>query len=140
MIIFDGEFEQTLDPKNRLRIPSKLKEMAKGEQLFMYRSELPCIQILPASAREKVLEKIEPFRISESAVSMPLRQWVSSCREVEEDNQGRFIVPKSLRERAGITKSVVFIGFGGRIEMWAKEVWEQQNAEIAWDKLKEAGI
>ena len=58
---------------------------------------------------------------------MPLRFLFSSAIEIEEDNQGRFLLPSNLKTYANINKEVVFIGVGNRIELWASERWEEYS-------------
>lgn len=63
---------------------------------------------------------------------------MSSTFEIEEDNQGRFVLPASLKEFAGITKNVVSVGVGKRIEVWNEETWKQYNSKTSFaDAIKE---
>ena len=43
---------------------------------------------------------------------------------MEPDEQGRMLVPPTLREYAGLEKEVVFAGVGGHIEIWDKSKWD----------------
>lgn len=43
---------------------------------------------------------------------------------MEVDKQGRILLPAVLREFAEITKDVVLVGVGSRIEIWSKERWD----------------
>ena len=63
----------------------------------------------------------------------PIRKFLSSAFETEEDAQGRILLPKELVNFAQITKNIVFVGVGNRVEIWAEEVWdkESENAEAA---------
>jgi MraZ protein len=55
---------------------------------------------------------------------------------VEEDNQGRFLLPKALREFAALQKNVVFVGVGSHIEIWDERLWQEyQQNETNFDKL-----
>ena len=66
---------------------------------------------------------------------------LGSAFEVELDDQGRMVIPKSLRDYAGLTSDVVFLGLGNRVEIWDKSVWEkreeyiQEHAEELVEKL-----
>jgi Uncharacterized protein conserved in bacteria len=40
------------------------------------------------------------------------------------DKQGRILLPAVLREFADITKDVVLVGVGSRVEIWSRERWE----------------
>ena len=47
------------------------------------------------------------------------------AKEIEPDDQGRFILPKNLKDYAKIDKNVVFAGVGKSIEIWAEEEWNK---------------
>ena len=50
------------------------------------------------------------------------RKYMRDCAQVELDAKvGRFTIPKSLLERIGVTKEVVFSGNDYKIEIWAKD-------------------
>ena len=57
----------------------------------------------------------------------PVRQLLSSGVVIDEDNQGRFLLPQYLRNFAKLEKDIVFVGVGKRIELWSQEVWEKVN-------------
>jgi MraZ protein len=45
--------------------------------------------------------------------------------EVELDNAGRFLIPKTFMTWAGIDKDAVLIGVGGFVEIWSPEKYQQ---------------
>ena len=53
------------------------------------------------------------------------RWFFSSAREAEVDPQGRIKIPQELSDHAGLDKDIVLIGVSDRIELWAKEKWEE---------------
>ena len=57
-----------------------------------------------------------------------MRKFLSSAFEAEEDAQGRILLPKELALHAEITKNIVFIGSGSRVEIWAEEEWNAYNS------------
>lgn len=52
---------------------------------------------------------------------------LGSAFEFATDKQGRFVIPKVLREYAGLKDEVVFVGLGERIEVWDKETWDKRE-------------
>jgi MraZ protein len=54
------------------------------------------------------------------------------------DGQGRVLIPQPLRNHARIDKEVIMIGMLTRIEIWAKEVWEQEEQDRAYDEFKKS--
>ena len=68
-----------------------------------------------------------------------VRFFLSGATECELDKQGRFLIVNNLREYANITKEVVIIGVGTRIEIWNKSKWKDynNNDNISADDLAE---
>ena len=134
--MFLGEFKHAVDNKNRLRIPPKFKKDLEGG-LVLTKGNDGCLFIVTKKQFENVLEKVNNLPMFNSAVQKPIRMLFSSALEIEEDNQGRFLLSASLKNFAGIDKDVVFVGVGNRIELWAQEKWETycQDAENNFDKI-----
>ena len=53
------------------------------------------------------------------------------------DKQGRILIPNVLREFAGLTKDVVLVGVGSRIEIWGRERFEDTAAFEDMDEIAE---
>ncbi len=143
--MFLGEFKHSVDNKNRLRIPPKFKkDLDCG--LVLTKGNDGCLFIVTKKQFDNVLEKINSLPMFDSKLQMPLRLLFSSAMEIEEDNQGRFLLPANLKNFANIEKDVVFIGVGTRIELWANEKWQdyqsntKNNFEEILSQLGEYGI
>ena len=54
-----------------------------------------------------------------------LRYFYSGASECPIDKLGRILIPQALKTDAHIQKSVVIVGVGKKIEVWAKEKWEE---------------
>ncbi|HEY8424108.1 MAG TPA: division/cell wall cluster transcriptional repressor MraZ, partial [Clostridia bacterium] len=65
-----------------------------------------------------------------------IRAVTSFMFDIEEDNQGRFVLPPVLREYANIIKNVVTIGAGNVIEVWSEERFNQ-SINGNFDYIKE---
>ena len=48
------------------------------------------------------------------------------------------MLPQHLREYAGLTKDVAFVGASRRAELWDAARWRAFNAELTEDKIAEA--
>ena len=126
MTMLNGEYFHQCDQKFRLRLPAKLKkEFSDG--CFITKGSDGCLFVFSRKQFDALEERLDSLPIFDSKAQRPLRLLLSSAFEVEEDNQGRFLLPASLREFAGITKDVVFIGVGNRAELWARERWNKYN-------------
>lgn len=125
-----GEYFHQLDEKNRIRIPSKLKDELGA--CYLVKGSNHCLYLLPAAYMDKLLAKAEDVPLF-SPVQNTLRALFSSAIKVEEDGQGRVMLPVSLREYAGIKKDIVTIGVGTRCEVWARESWDTLKTQLDSD-------
>ncbi len=124
--MFLGEYEYKIDNKNRFRLPSKFKKEIEGN-LILTKGNDGCIFILTTHEFENLLKKSSDLPMFDSSIQRPLRLLYSSASELEEDKQGRYLLPSLLKNFAGIDKDVVFVGVGSRVEMWAKDAWQKYS-------------
>ena len=129
-----GTFRHQVDEKKRMRVPSRLKE-ALGVGFIITKGTNGCLFAFSQDAfNAEVIEKTKNLSMFDAEVQKPLRILMSSAFESEEDNQGRILIPQELRTFASITKKIVFVGVGSRVEIWAKESWEKYQAEQNFDE------
>ncbi len=137
--MFLGTYEHNIDNKNRLRLPSKFKKEFGGE-VVLTKGNDGCIYLVPKEQFDNVFKRATELPMFDATVQKPLRLLFSSASVLEEDNQGRFLLPSLLKSYAKIDKSVVFVGVGARIELWAKERWDSYSSGQNFDEqLKELG-
>jgi len=138
-----GTFFNQIDAKGRVRIPGKLKS-ALGKDAVITRGTGGCLFIWSQKEFQKMVDKIGNVPISDVAAAIPARIFFSSAQELEEDNQGRTMIPQALRELAKLDKDIVFTGAGHRAEIWPRDKFDKQFGEIDFDKalgaLKEYGV
>lgn len=121
-----GEFAYQLDAKNRFRIPAKLKNEAQP-YAYITKGTNGCLFLFSEEKFNKLTEKFEDVSIFDQNAMLELRMFYSGAAEIEEDAQGRVLLPKNLIDFADIKKDIVFIGVGKHIELWAKEKYEQYS-------------
>ena len=122
--MFFGSFEHSLDEKNRLLIPSRLRGQI-GSKLFIMKGYEGSLALYPEEGFQKHLKKLEslPF---ESKISRDIeRISLSSVFELDVDKVNRIQIPTALINKYGITKDVVVVGVIDHIEVWSKAKWEQ---------------
>jgi len=130
--MFFGEYYNKVDEKGRLRIPPKLKEDL-GAKYLITKGGGGCLFVFSSKTIEKLEEKLNSIPLSDIEAQRPLRMLFSSSFMVEEDNQGRFLIPPKLREFAGLKSEAVIIGAGTRIEIWNTQKWESYNTDSDFD-------
>jgi MraZ protein len=138
---FRGHFDQTLDAKNRLNVPAKLRPAFSDGLVLMKSHDDACIAIFTPkgfdSFSDKFLPKLNPMSPKYQKLT---RYLAGSSFDMDLDSGGRVTLNSVLLAHAGIEKDVVLIGAHDRLELWARERWEQQEdalpaevAEIAQD-------
>ena|SRR5713226_6951734 len=128
---FVGEFEHSVDEKGRLTIPQSFRELLSGK-LFITRGLDGCLFIMRPREFEGLRQKILALPISQSQGRTFSRMFASGA-ECELDKQGRILVPAGLREYAGLNGNAIVVGVLNRVEVWAKEHWQQEIARMQRD-------
>jgi MraZ protein len=124
-----GEHEHSLDEKNRLTLPSKLRG-AFAEGVVVTRGLDGCLDAYPRAAWEALAERIQSLDpLGEDARRMR-RHFFSGATDAELDKQGRLVVPASLLAGAGIGREVTVAGVFDHLEIWDRNKWQQQLHEV----------
>jgi MraZ protein len=123
---FLGQNFYSLDAKNRVAIPVKMRMgLARGEELILSRGLEGCLNLYPKSAWSNLNQKLENFPMKDKAeVRAFKRMLFASASEVEFDEEGRILIPQALVEYARLSRDVVIVGMGEKIEIWGKKIWD----------------
>ena len=123
-----GSYRHSLDAKKRMRIPSKFKNEL-GTDCIITKGNNKNLFIFSQEQFSGLYEKMVNLPLFDEEAQKPVRKFLSSAFEAEEDGQGRVLLSKELIAFAGITKNIVFVGVGNRVEIWAEEVWDKENSD-----------
>ncbi len=131
-----GEYQHSLDEKGRLIIPAKFREDL-GENFVVTRGLDNCLFAYPLSQWKIIEEKVKELPTSQAETRAFVRMFFSGAVEVELDKQGRIVIPQQLREHAHIDRDTYVIGVSTKVEIWAKEVWENYSnqAEQSYEEI-----
>ena len=127
-MILAGQHECVIDAKNRLSIPSKLREQLDPEldghgYFVVLESEL-ILSIYPDRYFQRLVEQ-RPSSLTHSEdrrIFDRVRFGLSS--PTEPDKQGRILLPDWLIKRAKLGKNVILTGAGDHMELWDQPRWE----------------
>ena len=126
-LVLIGEYNHSLDAKNRLIMPAKLRE-DMGETFIITTGLDGCLFGFSMQEWQKFEDKLKSLPITNKNARNFVRFFLSGATECELDKQGRFLIPNKLKEVASLDKDVYIIGAGTRIEIWDKLKWEQQTS------------
>ncbi len=135
-VVFFGEFEHSIDEKNRLCINSNLRAGVPPEEEFVIMPGYDgCLMLMTVTDFLRRSASIDDDQYgSDAEARAAIRDVFRRAVRVKLDSQGRIIIPQRLKEDAEIQKVCVENGARDRIEIWAKERYEEywrQNAGAA---------
>ncbi|MCH5157053.1 MAG: hypothetical protein J1G02_04150 [Clostridiales bacterium] len=122
-----GNFQHSLDDKNRIRLPAKYREKLGNDYILMPGID-GCIFLYSADAEDKFLKAVEEMEFdSDKSDIIDLIAEMSAT--VEADSQGRFMITDELLKFANIDKDVRIVGSFKRIEIWSEEIYLKRQAK-----------
>ena len=133
--MFTGEYRHSLDVKNRLIVPSKVREQM-GDSIVITRGFDGCLFGYQLNVWQKMLEKLNSLSFTKKDARNFTRFMTSGAITLEFDKQGRIIIPSYLLDYANIRKNVIIVGVLNRIEIWEISKWEsfmQENVDCLSD-------
>lgn len=123
-----GEYECKIDEKGRIIFPAKLKKqvspLAQGK-FVINRGFETCLIIYPMNEWELIRAQIRQLNLYKKKNRKFVRYFYRGATELQLDSQNRLLLPKNLFEYAEIEKEVILCAFTNRIEVWAKDKYEQ---------------
>ena len=107
--MFIGEYQHALDSKNRMIVPSKLREEL-GNKFVITKGLDGCLYDYPQDEWKNLEEKMKTLPLTNRDARSFVRFFFAGACEIEMDKQGRGLIPQNLKEYAGIEKEIVSIG------------------------------
>ncbi len=133
MITFIGEYEAKIDDKGRVVFPSSFKSLmsADSDMRFVIKKDIfsDCLEMYTYAEWEHQSQEVKSkLNFFNRDHAMFWREYMRNRAIVEPDAKlGRISIPKKLLESIGVTKEIVFSGNDYKIEIWAKEKFEQND-------------
>ena len=146
--MFMGEYHHSIDDKNRLIIPSSLRQQTKNnkDEFVITRGLEQSLFLYPTLEWQSLGERLKNLSTAKSNSRAFVRLLFSGAHPVQPDNQGRITLPQGLKDFAQIEEKIVIIGAFNKIEIWSEEKWEkyykQQRSmfEELSEKIMDVGI
>lgn len=133
--MFTGEYNHSIDPKNRIIIPAKFRE-GLGDKFVITAGLGGCLYLCTYEDFEKYAKKLESLPFKKETRDFQ-RYFARNTAEVEIDKQGRVLLPANLKALAHIEKDVVFIGDLNKVELWAKETVDSSMPDAPIEDIAE---
>ena len=128
--MYMGTFYNSIDDKNRMIVPAKLRKQLGGQGCVITISIEGCLRIYSNDDWEEYSAKLEAIPESDLEAHRVVRKIFSNATDCTFDKQGKVNIPENLKNYAGITKELVTMGVSKYIEVWAKEIWDAPDNDL----------
>ena len=124
-----GEHDHSLDDKNRLTLPAKLREHL-GDRVVVTAGFDGCLYAYPQAEWESNAARIRELDGLSRESRMMHRHFFARAVTAELDKQGRMVLPANLLQAAGIQREVTVAGVYDHLEIWDRAAWADHVKEF----------
>jgi MraZ protein len=124
-----GEYEHTIDEKNRLTLPAKFRD-AFADGLVVTRGMDGCLYVYARAEWERVAREIASVDDLNPDARKLRRYFFAGASEDEPDRQGRISIPSALVQSARLGREVVVAGVLDHLEIWDRRTWREHLDEV----------
>jgi len=127
---FSGDQETKLDGKGRTSIPAAFRAQLKSRDLnsfYAYPSRheagvLECCDVNQMNNMKTAMNRLSPLSATRRNLELAI---FSRAHEIVFDGDGRTVIPKALRNAAGLEEGpIYFRGRAQTFEIWSSKVFE----------------
>jgi MraZ protein len=134
--LFTGTYEHSIDAKQRLAIPSEIREALQpdrdGDKLYLSVANPHALSLYTQAGFERRADDLEQSPLPPADVIEFERVFYSLARPVELDKQGRIRLPEQLVNFVKLGREVVLLGVKDHLEIHDRQRWyEQLTATLA---------
>jgi MraZ protein len=127
-LILYGEYELTVDDKNRMLVPAEVRRSIDperdGEAFFMVVGVNRIPWLYPEKTYEAMIAQV-PVELTPGEDSLAFDQMnFAMISRLDWDKAGRVLIPEKTLRRTGIQKEVTLIGVRDHLELWNRGDWE----------------
>ena len=136
--MFLGTYEHSIDSKNRLSLPSRIVSKI-NEDVVVSKGFDGCLELRTLSAFEVYSEKLMQLSQNKKDSRIVIRQLLANAIDLSLDSAKRILIPNSLLAESNITKDVVIIGLGNKLEIWDKGTNQKfkQETDVTYTEIAE---
>lgn len=88
-----------------------------------------CLLLYPLPDWEEIERKLMRLSSFNKSTRRLQRLMVGYASEIEIDAHGRLLIPRELRDFAGLERQVMLLGQGNKFEIWDEQRWAARRDE-----------
>ena len=132
--MFRGEYSLAMDAKGRLAVPTRyrdrLGEVCGGKLVVTISLTERCLVVYPFPDWQRIEATLDALPALDAQAQAVSHLLIGHATELDLDGQGRVLLPQSLREFAGLGKSVKMVGQVRKFELWDDVTWTMRREEL----------
>lgn len=131
-MLLTGTFPKTLDEKNRLGLPKRVREqLEEATTLYVTPGPDGCLWLFHQGGLERLAEKLDESPATDAEARVFRRLYFAQAEAADIDRAGRMLISERLVQFAGLSREVVLIGVRDHLELWDAGRWQRYLAEHA---------
>lgn len=130
-----GQYERTLDDKNRVVIPTKIRDYLTSKVYLTIGLE-GNLELRSETEWNKFAQELQSKNQFDRKVRTFSRAMFARTIEIDIDKQSRINIPSKFLELTSVKKNLVFVGMGNKVEIWDNEEFNIFSDENSSAKLE----
>jgi MraZ protein len=135
MPVLVGRYINRIDRKGRVSVPKSYRDFLQlqggfaGIYAFALINE-PGIEGCGEAFMSRLADSVEQFGLFSDDHDEFALALLESAHQLPFDPEGRITLPAELVDHAGLDGEVLFVGRGGRFQMWRPETYQRHREEL----------
>ncbi len=132
-MLFTGEYEHTIDAKQRMAIPAEIRgrldPKVHGEAFYAALGSNGALWLWPERVFEQMAGAMDQSLLPAEEMMEFEELLFSQAARMDLDKSGRVRLPERLLQLAGITQSVVVLGVKDHLELRDPQEWADRRRD-----------
>jgi MraZ protein len=138
-----GEYEITLDSKNRINIPAEIRRVLipkrDGEEFYIVTGVNLKTWVYPDRVYENMVSSHQPPKMAPDRASMEFASLnFGGARKVEPDKQGRISLPPETAEKVRKFENPLLVGMQDHMQLWDMTAWREYRDKLLEEREADA--
>lgn len=129
--MFRGINTVSVDAKNRIALPSKIRDVLRDNQIFELVLTLNpwdrSVWIYPLHEWVRIEDKLSSLSDLDTETRRTKQIMRGYASDVSLDGNGRFVISSEMIKLSNIQKDAIILGQGNKIEVWDSETWYRER-------------
>ena len=132
-MLFTGEYEHTIDAKQRLAIPAEVRQRmtleVHGESFYLVPGANGALWLWPEKTFERMASAMEQSLLPGEEMMDFDELMFPQSRRLEIDKSGRVRLPDQTLSEYGLGQTVMILGMKDHLELRDPAQWQEQRRE-----------